>query len=61
VRLGAWEIAAILAVVLLIFGPSKLPSLGRGVGEFLRNLKRGVKGTDTELSKVREIGKHTTP
>jgi TatA/E family protein of Tat protein translocase len=52
VRLGPWEIAAILAVALLIFGPSKLPSLGRGVGEFFRNLKKGVKEADAELKEI---------
>lgn len=50
-RLGPWELAAILSIALLVFGPSKLPSLGRGVGEFLRNLKKGVKEVDDEVSK----------
>ena len=52
-RLGPWEIAAILAVALLIFGPSKLPSLGRGIGEFFRNLKKGVKETEDEISAIK--------
>lgn len=47
-RLGPWEIVAVLSVVLLVFGPSKLPSLGKGVGEFLHNLKKGLKEVETE-------------
>ena len=54
-RLGTWEIVAILAVVLLIFGPSKLPSLGRGVGEFFKNLKKGVKDVEKETDKLKPI------
>lgn len=42
-NLGGLEIALILLVVLIVFGPKKLPALGRGVGEFFRNLKGGIK------------------
>jgi sec-independent protein translocase protein TatA len=34
----------ILAIALLIFGPSKLPGLGKGLGEALRGFKDGIKG-----------------
>jgi sec-independent protein translocase protein TatA len=41
----------ILAIALLIFGPSKLPGLGKGLGEAFRGFKDGIKGgpdsTDT--------------
>ena len=36
----------ILAVALLVFGPRKLPELGKGLGEGLRGFKEGIKGTD---------------
>ena len=42
--LGHWEILAIIAVILLLFGPSKLPALGRSIGEGVRNLKKGLSG-----------------
>ena len=35
----------ILAIALLIFGPSKLPGLGKGLGEAFRGFKEGIKGT----------------
>ena len=38
-RLGAGEIALILGVALIIFGPSKLPELGRSVGQALNEFK----------------------
>jgi len=55
VRLGPWEIVAILSVVLLVFGPSKLPSLGKGVGEFLSNLKKGLKDADREAKEISNL------
>lgn len=38
----------ILVVALLIFGPSKLPQLGKGLGEGIRGFKDGVKGLGSE-------------
>ena len=35
----------ILVIALLIFGPSKLPGLGKGLGEAFRGFKEGIKGT----------------
>jgi sec-independent protein translocase protein TatA len=37
------EILLILAIALLIFGPSKLADLGKGLGEGIRNFKSAVK------------------
>ena len=45
--IGIWELLVLLAVMLLVFGPKKLPQIGRGLGEGIRNFKRGVKdGTE---------------
>lgn len=44
--IGHWEIIAIIAIILLIFGPSKLPALGKSIGESFKNLKKGLKGED---------------
>lgn len=42
----------ILGVVLLFFGPSRLPALGGTMGSFVRNFRTGVSGSlDTELKK----------
>lgn len=45
--LGVQELLIILLIVLVIFGASKLPQLGRGLGEGIRNFKKGVKDGDT--------------
>jgi len=41
--LGLPELLIILAIVVLIFGVNKLPRLGKGLGEGIRNFKDSVK------------------
>jgi sec-independent protein translocase protein TatA len=43
---GIWELLLILAIVVVIFGASKLPQLGRGLGEGISNFRDGLKGKD---------------
>jgi sec-independent protein translocase protein TatA len=43
----------VLVVALLIFGPRKLPELGKGLGEGLKGFKDGIKGTP-EATKQQE-------
>lgn len=45
---GMTELLIILLILVVIFGASKLPQLGRGLGEGIRNFKRGVKDTDPD-------------
>lgn len=40
---GFQELLIILLIVLVIFGASKLPQLGRGLGEGIRNFRKGLK------------------
>jgi sec-independent protein translocase protein TatA len=42
-KLGLPEVLIILAIALLIFGPSRLADLGKGLGEGIRNFKSSVK------------------
>lgn len=48
VGLGLPEILIIVVVVLLLFGPSKLPQLGEGIGKMLRGFKKEMKALDEE-------------
>ena len=41
-NLGATELILILVVVLILFGPSKLPGLGKSIGEAIRGFKKGI-------------------
>ena len=47
-RLGPWEIVAILAVVLIIFGVGKLPQAMGQLGKGIRNFKKAASGEDTD-------------
>jgi sec-independent protein translocase protein TatA len=38
------ELVIILVVVLILFGPSKLPELGKAVGKTMRSIRDGVEG-----------------
>jgi len=40
--LGMPELIVVLIIAFLVFGPSKLPSLGKGLGEAIRGLKKGL-------------------
>jgi len=41
-----WELGIILFIVVLLFGGSRLPQLGRGLGQSLRDFKSALKGDD---------------
>ena len=49
--LGFGEILLILFVVVLIFGTSRIPELGRGLGEGIKNFKKAVKGDEEPQKK----------
>jgi sec-independent protein translocase protein TatA len=40
--LGIQELLVILVIALVIFGPSKLPQIGSGLGKAIRDFKKGV-------------------
>jgi sec-independent protein translocase protein TatA len=44
--IGATELIIVLVIVLIIFGPKKLPALGRSLGGGLREFKNSVTGKD---------------
>ncbi|MER3409482.1 MAG: twin-arginine translocase TatA/TatE family subunit [Thermoleophilia bacterium] len=44
--IGPWELAILLLVVLLVFGPKRLPEMGRSLGKGLREFKHSISGKD---------------
>jgi sec-independent protein translocase protein TatA len=46
--LGVPELMVILVIALVIFGPSKLPQIGSGLGKAIRDFKKGVTGGDDD-------------
>ena len=47
-RIGPTELLLVLAVVLLLWGPSKLPDVGRSLGRALSEFRRGLRADDKE-------------
>ncbi len=47
-NLGFTEILVIAGVVLLIFGPKRLPELAKGLGKGIREFKKALSQTDEE-------------
>jgi sec-independent protein translocase protein TatA len=45
---GPLEIVILLVIVLLIFGPKRLPDLGRSLGRGMREFKDSVTGKDSD-------------
>jgi len=46
--LGHMELLVIFGLVVLIFGATKIPQLGKGLGEGIRNFKKGLRGDSGE-------------
>ena len=44
--IGMPELIVIFIVALIVFGPSKLPDLGKSLGEAIRGFKKAVNETD---------------
>jgi sec-independent protein translocase protein TatA len=62
-NIGPLEIIVVLVIVLIIFGPKRLPDLGRSLGRGMREFKDSVTGKDKgddedrpELSKAEAAG-----
>jgi sec-independent protein translocase protein TatA len=45
------HLLVIFGIALLVFGPKKLPELGKGIGEGIRGLKSAMKETDDPSAK----------
>lgn len=54
-NIGPLELAIVLIIALVIFGPKRLPELGRSVGHGLREFKSSITGDDKDDEKPRTI------
>ena len=46
--IGPWELAILLIVVLLVFGPKRLPEMGKSLGKGMREFKDSISGKDPD-------------
>lgn len=55
--LGAQELMLILLIALVLFGGSKIPDLGRSLGQAIREFKKGVEAPDA-VAEPKEVAEH---
>jgi sec-independent protein translocase protein TatA len=54
-NLGMTEILIILLIALLLFGPRKLPELGRSLGQSIREFQRGARNIREEFERAADV------
>ncbi|UCH43713.1 MAG: twin-arginine translocase TatA/TatE family subunit [Dehalococcoidales bacterium] len=47
-RLGPWEIALILVIILIVFGVGRLPQVGGAIGRGIRSFRKAQSGEEEE-------------
>lgn len=52
-RLGPWEIALILVVILFVFGAGKLPQVGSSIGKAIREFRKAQQDEPNRAEKVK--------
>lgn len=50
--IGITEMVIIVVIALLVFGPKKLPSLGKSLAEGIVSFKKGISGGDSKPDAV---------
>lgn len=56
--LGMQELIVIFIVALLVFGPKKLPELGRTIGKGIAELKRAMQGVKEQIDIEADLSPH---
>jgi sec-independent protein translocase protein TatA len=51
-NIGMGELLVILVIVVLIFGVNKIPQLGKGLGEGIKNFKSAIKASEEDTDKA---------
>lgn len=54
--IGFQELVVILLILVIVFGASRLPELGKGLGKAISNFKAGIKEGQQEDSADKKIG-----
>ena len=47
--IGPWEIAVVVIIALVVFGPKRLPELGSSLGKAITGFKSGLKTSEEEI------------
>lgn len=53
--LNGWEVVAVLAIVLIIFGAKKLPELAKGLGQGIKEFKKSSREIQDEIQQAIDV------
>ena len=59
-RIGIGELLLIFGIVLIVFGPTKLPSLAKSMGQAIAEFKKGANEVSKELDKMADEVENST-
>lgn len=45
-----WQILIVLAIILVLFGPKRIPGLGKSLGEAIRGFKKGLNDDEIDVT-----------
>lgn len=60
-NLGPMELIIILVIIIVLFGANRLPQIGKGIGEGIKNFKRGMKAAEEDDEPQRLAEKTSGP
>lgn len=52
--LGIPELLIIFLIIMVLFGASRLPQIGKGLGEGIKNFKKGLKAGEEDAEQIPE-------
>jgi sec-independent protein translocase protein TatA len=59
--LGTQELIIILLIVVVLFGATRLPKIGSGIGQAIKNFKKGIKeGEEIDVTPQKDEKKEKT-
>ncbi len=59
--LGVPELLIILVVVLLVFGPKRLPEMAKGIGQSVREFRKGIRDMKADIDRDDDEPTQTAP
>jgi TatA/E family protein of Tat protein translocase len=59
-RLGPWELLLILIIALVVFGPNKLPEMGKALGRGLMEFRQATKQFTKEIEETGDVADDET-
>ena len=45
-----WQILIVLVIVLIFFGPKRIPGIGKSIGEAIRGFKKGISEDEIDVT-----------